>query len=409
MIYPLSGYTNPLTGQPSFQSNVAFAVAGGPPLPGSGYFDLASVPTYTPSASWRAAATAWRANQTGLPGPVESISVAVCSPKYSLQPWVLDLVNGSTMLVELQSQIVGNIDPTQLNIAIQDCFNRMTVAPPISVTFGVSVALLSVLLTIPTNTSIPAIPYPAENLTTLINSALPVFVQAYLDNFPFGNFTPPNSQHLVPALVLSAESNFIWATTVLYVLMAATLLYLTLRPIAKPFDIQNILSATRKVPTAEPLEISRGQAVASQIEHIAAAENDIDNSETEARINKVIGNHYTMVRENLAIHHPVLEIDSQRRVVSPYPFLERYGNIRTGRSRVMWIFTPAIGATLVSFGFATWRHPHVLSSSLQNTRATLFTALFTWALGLWRSLSLLAVGTLIRQGDSDVSPLNKHP
>lgn len=367
------------------------------------------MPTYTPSASWQAAAAAWRANQTELFGPVESISVAVCSPKYSLQPWVVDLVNGSTTLVELQSQIVGNIDPTQLNIAIQDCFNRITAAPPFSLIYSVSLALLIMLFTTPTNSSLPAIPYPAEHLTSLINPVLPIFVQAYLDNFPFGNFTPPNSQLLVPAIILSSELNFICATTVLYALMSATLLYLALRPVAKPFDIRNILSATHEVPTAEPLEISRGQAVATQIEHIAATGNAIDDSMTEAWINKAIGDHYTTVRENLAIRHPVLEIDPQRHVESPYPFLERYENIRTSRSRVIWTFTPAIGATLVGFGLATWRHPHVLSHSLQYTRATLFTALFTWGLGLWRSLSLLAVSALIRQGNSDVSPLSKHP
>src|SRR6202042_3276320 len=109
------------------------------------------------------------------------------------------------------------------------------------------------------------------------------------------------------ALILSAELNFICATAVLYALMSATLLYLILRPIAKPFDIQNILSTTRDVPMAEPLEISHGQVIVTQIEHIAAAGNDIDDSVTEARINKAIGHHYTMVCEDPAIHHPVLE------------------------------------------------------------------------------------------------------
>jgi hypothetical protein len=64
----------------------------------------------------------------------------VHSPKYSLQPWILDLVYGSTTPVELQSQNVRNIDPTQLNIAIQDCFNRLPTALPISVLFNTSIA-----------------------------------------------------------------------------------------------------------------------------------------------------------------------------------------------------------------------------------------------------------------------------
>jgi hypothetical protein len=176
-----------------------------PLLPGSGYFNLSSVPTYTPSASWQAAAAAWRANQTELFKLVESISVAVCSPKYTLQPWIVDLVNGSTTPVELQWQNVRNIDPTQLNIAIQDCFNRLPTALPISILFNTSIAQLSMLFTVPTNSSFPGIHYLAENLTELMNPALPSFVQAYLDSFPFGNFTPPSPQLLIPAVILLFE------------------------------------------------------------------------------------------------------------------------------------------------------------------------------------------------------------
>jgi hypothetical protein len=57
----------------------------------------------------------------------------------------------------------------------------------------------------------------------------------------------------------------------------------------------------------------------------------------------------------------------------------------------------------VGFGIAMWRHPYAISHNPQNMGASVLSALFTWALGLWQTLSLLAVGGLIWQAVSDVS------
>ena len=67
------------------------------------------------------------------------------------------------------------------------------------------------------------ISYLSENVTFYMNGTIPPSVQAYLDSFPFGNFTPLGSELLVPVLVLSAESNFIYATAALYVVFSGTL------------------------------------------------------------------------------------------------------------------------------------------------------------------------------------------
>jgi hypothetical protein len=382
---------------------VAFVVTSGKPSLGSGYFNLSSVPTSTPSANWQAVAAAWRTNQTTPFEPVESMSVAVCSPKYFVEPWIIDLVNGSTKLVEMQSQSVGNLDITQLNIAIQDCFKQLPSAPPISLAYGLSIAQLTMLFTVPLDISLPGIPYPSENVTFSMNVAIPSSVQAYLDNFPFGDFVPPQSKLLVPALVLSAELNFVCATAALYALLSAALLYSFWRPAARPFTIQNVLSVTRKAATAHAHDVARGRGVVSMIERISISGNGMDDATTEARINKLIGNRYTMILEDQATRHLVLEIDSQSHGGTPHQLLERYENVRTHRSRIIWAFTPALGVTLVGFGLAAWRHPHIISHSPQNARATLFSALFTWGLGLWRSLSLIAISALVRQANSDVS------
>lgn len=399
------GYTDPLTGKPSFDGNVAFIVTSGTPLPNYSTFNLSAIPTSTPSPAWQAVAAAWRANQVGSFQPVESISAAVCSPKYSIEPWIVDFVNGSMKLVQLQSKSVGNLDPTQLKIAIQDCLGGLTLSPPISVPYGVSIAQLLMLFTLPPDNSSFAIPYSPEKLTSSMNAALLSSVQAYLDNFPFGNFTPPESKLLVPALVLSAEFKFICTMAALYFLLSGALFYLFKRLVAKPFTIRSVMGAINQPANTHSgsLGVSHGQAVAAMVEHIATTGNDPDEAATEARINKSIGDHYTMIHEDMVTHRPVLALDLHKHEITPNPLLDRFEHMRTRTSRFAWVSTPAFGAALVGFGVVTWRHPYVVSNSPKTTG--FFFALFTWGLGLWRTLSLLAVNSLIRQANSDVSRL----
>ena len=164
-INSLIGYTDPSTGKPSFDGNVAFIVTSAQPLvPGYGYFNLSSVPTSTPSSSWQKATAAWWANQTASPPPpVDAISAVVCSSNYSIEPWIVDLVNSSTTLVERQSQLVGNLDPTQLNIAIQDCFTDLPYAVPMNDLYDESFPQITMLLDLPGNfISLPATPRSSQ-------------------------------------------------------------------------------------------------------------------------------------------------------------------------------------------------------------------------------------------------------
>ena len=294
-------------------------------------------------------------------------------------------------LIERQLESVGNLDPTQLNIAIQDSFVQLGVTPPLSVFFGISIPQITMLFrTTGDNLSI-GIPYSGQNLTGRLNSALPPTVQAYLDNFPFGNITRPDSQLLVTTLVLSAQSNFVYTIAALYALLSASLVYLFTRPVAEPLTIQSVLSGTREI------------AVPAEIDRINPADGTIDNLSKEALINHSIGYYHSMIRHDTTARHTVLKIDPYAPKVTSRISQRIYEHLRTRRSRITWVITPALGAPLVYFGIAAWRHPYAISHNPQNMGASVLSALFTWALGLWRTLSLLAVGGLIRQAVSDVS------
>ena len=67
--------------------------------------------------------------------------------------------------------------------------------------------------------ALPALPYPSE-MTSSISDAVAVSFQAHLDDFPFGKLTPPNSNHRLPALVLSAGLDFVCTTAAFYALLS---------------------------------------------------------------------------------------------------------------------------------------------------------------------------------------------
>jgi hypothetical protein len=398
----LREYTNPSTGQPAFDGNVAFVATSGKPSPGSGYVDLSPVPTSSPSAKWQAATAALRENVTVA--PVESMSMAVCTPKFAIESWMVDYVNGSMDLVERQPQSVGNLDPRQLNISIQDCFNLFPEAAPLVPGYGMNGLSLAIFVAVSFAEEEDFEVFTAypDGLHGNINVGIPYIIQAYLDNFPFGEIIPPQSKLISPALVLSAELNFIIATAALYALLFGILFHLSTRPVAEQFTIRSVLDITREAAPPHGTDASCGQDVVARIEQILVDRRDMNDSAMATRINKLIGSSCTTVREDSA-HRFLLEVDSQQHTVAPNVLLKCYESVQDHMSRIAWVFTPALGAALVGFGGAIWRHPHVVSQLPLNTNTTLFSALFTWGLGVWRSVSLLAISNLIQQANSDVS------
>ena len=98
----------------------------------------------------------------------------------------------------------------------------------------------------------------------------------------------------------------------------------------------------------------------------------------------------TILLRFVRIWYPVLEVNCQQRSVSPTLLLQCYETMQTRTSRVAWLFTHLLGELLPGFGIAIWSHPHVVSYTMQDTKASLFSLLFTLALGLWRTILLLA-------------------
>jgi len=322
----------------------------------------------------------------------------LCSPGYSLEPWIVELVSGTVSLVEKQSKAVGNLDPTQLQIAIQDCFNMLVTTPPVITSFGFSDSLLVWLFDL--NLQIPFIGTPKSSANISLNTnyfALPTSVQAYLDNSPFGKFTPPNSKLLIPAVVFSAQLEFIYITGVLYVLLAVMLLYIFMRSPAQPLTIRNVLKTTAEVPAIP--EVVRGQEAAGVVEQIAFAGYDENEAKMEARVNHTIGDCTAMIRDSFPAHDPFLEINSNYHSIQGKHVLEHYGGMNT---RFAWMLTPGLGAALVGFAIASYMHPHIVGPP-QGMKDVLFSTLFTWGIGLWRSVSLIGINALILWANSDVS------
>ena len=81
-------------------------------------------------------------------------------------------------------------------------------------------------------------------------------------------------------------------------LLSIAFFYLFGQPFAQLFDIWNVLNVTQITTFAT---ISHGPATATRIKYIDAIRQDEDDSATEAQVNRLIGNHHTMVREDFAM------------------------------------------------------------------------------------------------------------
>ncbi|KAF7965516.1 hypothetical protein HWV62_43088, partial [Athelia sp. TMB] len=217
-IYFLNQYRNASSGQPSFDGHVAFIISSGTPLPMYGFLNISSVPSYTLSPAWVAAAAEYKAaNPTGVFNPPQSLSAVVCTPYYTLEPWSVEIVNGTATLLKKGKTAVGNLDPTQLQIAVQDAFNMMAASPPVFALYGTSFALLNLLFEFSGVDLEFGVPKSGSSISLIMNiMGLPASLQAYLDGSPFGSFEPADAKLLTPALVLSGQLDFLCIAGALY-------------------------------------------------------------------------------------------------------------------------------------------------------------------------------------------------
>lgn len=399
-VYPLQSFTDSVSGQPSFAGYLAFVASSGASPPGQlpAYLNLSEVPNYTPSPAWEAVSSAWRGNLSFAYTPVTAISVAICTPNYTMEAWEIDLANGTLQGIERQRSLVRNLDPTQVQIAITDAFNNLASTPPFNAWYpSVSTAQLATLFQFPTDEATlgPLSPKSAANITDWMNFiAIPSSVQAYFDQSPFGSVISPDSKVLVPALILTAQLEFMCIVAALYTLLTVALLYMFWRPHAKSLDIQTVLEITRDSQSPRFTSAVSGRAAALMIEN--AAPSEFVDAKRATVITSSVGSYSAMLFPDQK-NHAVLEIcppEHDRSVSAVLDGLEGH------RLRGFWTFTPMIGAGLVGLGIVGYVRPHNVGS-FDPSRATLYATLFTWAMGVWRSCALIAISALIRQGNSD--------
>ncbi|KAF7973884.1 hypothetical protein HWV62_14012 [Athelia sp. TMB] len=370
-VYLLEILRNATTKQPSFAGHIIFIASSGTPYPNYGFLNLSSVPTYALSPAWTAAAAAYRANNTGIFSPPQYLSAAVCVPNYTIESWKVQMAGSTIQLLERRAERVGNLDALQLQLAIQDSFGMLQEAAPIRSIFGFSIVSFGTLFDSLYPFTIGT-PKSDKNLSVIINeAAIPSLAQAYLDGFPFGNVTIPGTEHLHAALVLVAQRDFIYATAGLYVLLALVSVYLFARGPAPALDISQVLEATQE---------------------LGHAGND---TEKESRVRHVLGNSTVAVQERRGF--PTLTLHTSTQVFTPNAARERIDNLRVSHG---WMVTPALGAGLVALGLDVYLHPRALASATAS-RATLYAAMFTWGIGLWRSASLVGISALLRRANSD--------
>lgn len=403
-MYILNDHRNATTNQPLFSGNLVFIVSSGTPAPDYGYLNLSTIPTYALSPAWTAVAAAYRANYTGVFTPPQYLSAVVCTPNITIDPWVIEMAGSTVKLLERHSQRIGNLDPVQLQLAIQDSFGMLPEGAPILSPWGFSLGSLTTFFTCPTYPYLVCDAKPAMDIDHVINTlAIPSLIQAYLDGFPFGSFIPSRSKHLTAALVLVAQKGFLYAIIGLYALLSIFLVYIFRRIPAPALDIQRVLELTNSIhldPRAHGLQ---GRAVATTIERMSHLGHDGNDAEKENRVRHVIGSSTaTILEDHGDPSHQTLSLETAISAFTPDTRRERIDNARI---RYAWMMTPALGAALVALGLEVNFRPHAIASA-EGSRASLYASMFTWAIGIWRSMSLVGVMALLRRANSDVSTIS---
>ncbi|KZP14517.1 hypothetical protein FIBSPDRAFT_105279 [Athelia psychrophila] len=400
-IYIINDNRNATTNQPSFAGDLVFVVSSGTPVtPEYGFLNLSTIPTYALSPAWTAVAAAYRANYTGMFSPPQYLSAAVCTSNFTIESWTVEMMGGSVKLLEKHPQIIGNLDVIQLQLAIQDSFGMLAGSAPIVPAWGFSETSFVTFFNCPTDSYILCEPKSGADISELMNTqAIPSLIQAYLDDFPFGNFTPDGSKQLTPALVLVAQKDFVYFTAGLYALLGITLVFISGRVPAPALDIQRVIDVTKSADSEHNAYALEGRAVATTVQRIAHLGRDGNDAETENRVRHVIGSSTVTFRENTGFEEqPTLALETATRVFTPNARRER---IENARNRYTWVLTPALGAALVAFGLEVYLRPRAIASATAS-RAAVYASLFTWVIGIWRSASLVAITALLRRANSDV-------
>ncbi|KAH8916176.1 hypothetical protein BT69DRAFT_805654 [Atractiella rhizophila] len=363
------------------------------------WMDTSSIPTSPIPSTWSAFQTD-AANLYGNPIATD-VSMLLCIPQVIVESHRIT-VRGGTYLsyhIEPLDYRVGNIDETQLRIAMSDSLLDFATSTyfyliPMGLSGGSAEETIGIYT--PINQTVLGPTY-----TRFVQSAL----SAYLDGGPFGTMDV-DSQGSRLGLVLKAQREFLWLVAGFYALLAlvgAAVVWFTSgrreQRIGRFLGIGRVLSLVQWGGRDFPSGLERtlnGRRVAVVAAEVAGGEGKMESEEERAllafRTARVCVKDFPSV-DGVA---PALSVQIGPPVVKGW--LER--KIKALRNVVMFI-TPVVGGAFVAFGVYAYKHDVVVPIKIEEERLVLIGTLFTIAVGFWRTLALGGTRSAIREVRSE--------
>ncbi|KAH8925619.1 hypothetical protein BT69DRAFT_1348633 [Atractiella rhizophila] len=356
------------------------------------WIDLASVPTSPIPPVWSTFQDEW-ANLHNRPITTD-ISMLLCLPQVDVQSYHVHAYQGAfETLDESLPYRVGNIDQTQLKIALSD--SLLSFATSSSTMFRGTPFMLDNRRNFTHYT-----PANESDLESFYARLAQVGLSAYLDGGPFGmRQTQSIGERL--GLVLKADRKYLAIVAILYILISFPGIFIislrrTEEKKEKHLSVSNVLQLVHMAEGMQ-LEERTGREITQLAKEIGGKEAQL--AEGEDMVSHAFRNAKVWMYETTASDGK----DIMR--LSFYPGTwkprGRWGKIlRRARNR-LGILTPVLGGCLVAFGVYTYVNKVIIPVEVMDSRHAMIATLFTTTLGLWRTLALWGVRKVIKEVRSE--------
>ncbi|KAH8914508.1 hypothetical protein BT69DRAFT_1326292 [Atractiella rhizophila] len=353
------------------------------------WYNFSSAPQSPVPSSWRLYQEQWATIQNNSIST--DVSILLCLPQITIQPY---LVTFSSLPLwksdEPLTHKIGNIDETQLKIAMSDSLGGFADRVP-----GIFYRqFVSEAMTYPNSTN--HVYYPidetvlSKRITTLVQNAL----AAYLTGGPFGTAVVPSYGYR-DGLILRSQIQFLWVVAALFLfLTVAGALVLVLqrreKGITRQLSVSGVLRLTR-CDTETPVIVEKwfnGQKVKEIAKDLAGGRGMTEEGEENV--------HFAFRNARVRVTHFQAsdEMLQMQTTSSPMPKLE----VEARKFRkIVELITPGVGGTFIAFGAYAYTHDVVIPGEIGENRLVLLGTLFTAAIGFWRTLALGGTRSSIRE------------
>lgn len=409
--------TNATTDAPLFDGAFSFIVYGGsldPTIGSLASFDVSSVPSAPLPALYQ--------NLTVSNGvPVTNVSSVTCTPTVKVATAEILILDQRVADATSLDKPVGNLDEQSIKLALTDAYSNILLATPIDVRIPANLYVIGALFNPENQPSVAGQPVtiytplePSLSEALLAYNTTPPMMHAYLDG-TFGMHVDVAGKIWQPVLVLEVSKIYLIVCTALIAVVLLVQALLCARKPAVPLTLKIFNGTTAGDDhshdhEAEHVDVPSlvGPDARRNIKVVTANATDkpaeLSRESVAALASKVRGYSVSLFREQkpASWRSWSLVMSPHQHSAKPNP-VERAARSHRRREASLFLIIPAFAMTWIIFGIIVWAKPDITLMRADSKDATISSAAFTTAMGIWATLALFSVYYVCREVNSEVS------